>query len=222
MSARSLDGPRLAPATGGRARQLVVLLHGYGASGDDLIGLGSQWARRLPDAAFVAPHAPERLEQSAFGGFQWFGLVSLSPAEMAAGVERAAPALDAFLDSELARHGLTGGRLALVGFSQGTMMALQVGLRRQPGPAAIIGYSGVIAAPERLASECRARPPVLLVHGEDDPVIPATALHMTRVSLAAAAIPVEWHIRPGLGHGIDADGLALGERFLRQTLGDTR
>lgn len=216
MTARHLDGPRLKPHAGGRPRQLVVLLHGYGASGDDLIGLGAEWAPRLPEAAFVAPHAPERLAQSAFGGFQWFALSTLSEAELAGGVGRARAPLDAFLDAELARTGLSDADLALVGFSQGTMMALHVGLRRRSAPAAIVGYSGVIAAADRLAAECRVRPPVLLVHGEDDEVIPSSALHLTRISLAAAEVPVEWHMRPGLGHGIDGDGLLLAERFLRQ------
>jgi phospholipase/carboxylesterase len=210
-----LDGPRLMPA--GEVRALVVLLHGYGANGDDLIELGRVWRAALPDTAFLAPHAPEPLAMMAEGR-QWFPLTLRDPGEYWTGVSHAGPRLEAFLEAELARHHLAPDRLALVGFSQGTMMALHVGLRRAVPPAAIVGYSGVIAGPERLAVDIAARPPVLLVHGAADDVIPPAALHLTRESLAAAGVPVSWHLRPGLGHGIDAEGLAFGEAFLVRAL----
>ncbi len=195
-----------------------MLLHGYGASGDDLIGLADEWRRVLPGAAFAAPHAPERLPFAGAAGFQWFALSSMSPEEMARGVERAAPGLEAFIAAELTRHGLAPSRLALVGFSQGTMMALHLGLAMKTPPAAILGYSGAIAVPP-VDDKSRARPPVMLIHGEADNVIPVAALHLTREALNQALVPVEWHIRPGLGHGIDAEGLAWGGEFLAEKLG---
>ena len=143
--AAMLDGPRVAPKSG-TARQLVVFLHGYGADGNDLIELGRQWRAFMPDAAFVAPHAPEICAMSP-SGRQWFGLTMLDPNERWVGVLKARPALDAFLDAELAKHGLDGSALALVGFSQGTMMALHAGLRRARAPACILGYSGALVGP---------------------------------------------------------------------------
>ena len=214
-----LDGPRLMPEANRTPRQLVVLLHGFGASGDDLIGLAGEWRGSLPDAAFVAPHAPEGMPFADLAGRQWFALQSFTQDELWRGVQRAGPLLDAFIDQELARMGVGSGDLALVGFSQGTMMALHVGLRRRLAPAAIVGYSGIIAGPEHLGEEIQSSPPVLLVHGDQDEVIPAKALAMTRDSLAAAQVVVEWHIRPGLGHGIDPIGLAMGGGFLRQAFG---
>lgn len=214
-----LDGPRLMPESGRPPRQLVVLLHGFGASGDDLIGLAEAWRDPLPEAAFVAPHAPEAMPFADLSGRQWFALQSFTPDELWRGVNRAGPLLDAFIDQELARLGLGSGGLALVGFSQGTMMALHVGLRRRIAPAAIVGYSGIIAGAEHLGEEIQSTPPVLLVHGDQDEVIPAKALALTRDSLAAAQVVVEWHLRAGLGHGIDPVGLAMGGGFLRQAFG---
>jgi phospholipase/carboxylesterase len=172
-----LKRPRIEPR-GGRASGLVVLLHGYGANGDDLIALGDGWRRSLPDAAFVAPNAPQSIP-SMYGGLQWFALTLRDPSEYWRGVAAAQPALDRFLDAELARYRLTADRLVLVGFSQGTMMALHVGLRRAVAPAGIVAYSGLLAGPDHLA-ETKARPPVLLVHGEADDMIPVEALHMAR------------------------------------------
>ena len=216
MSA-SLDGPRLAPRQGA-AKQLVVLLHGYGADGKDLIELGRQWQRNLPQAAFVAPHAPERVSMSPVGR-QWFPLTMRDPAERWKGVTQARPLLDAFLDAELARHQLPSSALALVGFSQGTMMALHTGLRRQAAPAAIVGYSGLLVleggkGPKSLGAEARSRPPILLIHGEADDLIPVTALFEAAQTLAAAEIPCEWHLSLGLGHGIDGEGLRQGGEFI--------
>jgi phospholipase/carboxylesterase len=213
-----LDGPRLAPHSGRAARQLVVFLHGYGADGNDLIDLGREWQDILPDAAFVAPHAPEPCAQAPVGR-QWFGLTFRDPEERWRGVNAAAPSLDQFLDVELAGHGLTDDALALVGFSQGTMMALHVGLRRAAAPAAIVGYSGMLVTPDdagaqSIAAEIRQRPPVLLIHGDQDQVIPAQALFHATEALAALEIPVEWHLSYGIGHGIDPEGLRHGGAFL--------
>src|SRR3954471_15725591 len=167
--AAELDGPRLAPRNGA-ARQLVVFLHGYGADGNDLIEIGRAWQIFLPQAAFVSPHA-SRLCGQAPTGREWFPLTFRNPTERWDGVNAAAPGLEAFLDAELARHNLPPSALALVGFSQGTMMALHVGLRRATAPAAIVGYSGMLILEDDIAVEgykpqVRSRPPILLVHGD--------------------------------------------------------
>lgn len=211
----NLDGPRIAPRSG-RASALVVLLHGYGANGDDLIALGDAWQSALPDVAFVAPNAPETIP-GMYGGLQWFALTLRDPSEYWRGVSAAQPALDRFLDAELARYRLAADRLVLVGFSQGSMMALHVGLRRKSAPAGIVAYSGLLAGPDRLG-ETKARPPVLLVHGEADDLIPVEALHMAREALAGAGLPVEWHVRPRLGHGIDPEAQWMAGHFIGRTL----
>jgi len=212
-----LDGPRIEPRSG-KAKQLVVLLHGYGADGNDLIEIGRAWQGLLPDAAFVSPHAPRPCGQAPMGR-EWFPLTFRDPHERWTGVNAAAPVLNAFLDAELARRQLPPSALALVGFSQGTMMALHVGLRRAAAPAAIVGYSGMLVAPEDIdpdtfAAEIKARPPVLLIHGDQDDLIPVQAVFHAAQGLAALDIPAEWHISHGIGHGIDQEGLRQGGEFL--------
>ncbi len=212
-----LDGPRLEPRSG-TARQLVVFLHGYGADGNDLIDVGRAWSGLLPDAAFVSPHAPHACRQAPMGR-EWFALTFRDPNERWTGVNSAAPQLNAFLDAELQRRNLPKSALALVGFSQGTMMALHVGLRRRESPAAIVGYSGMLVIPEEIdpdkfAGEIVSRPPVLLVHGDQDQLIPVEALMHAAQGLFALDVPVEWHISPGVAHGIDQEGLRHGGEFL--------
>ena len=220
--ASTITGPRLAPKSG-TAKQLVVFLHGYGADGGDLIEIARQWQPFLPDAAFIAPHAPDRCTQSP-SGRQWFPLTMRDPHERWRGVQYAQPGLDAFLDAELEKLGLDGSKLVLVGFSQGTMMALHVGLRRRVAPAAIVGYSGVLVGPEHLA-EATARnakgepPPVLLVHGDRDEVIPFDALFMSAEELAKVEIPCQWHLSLGMAHGIDGGGLLHGGLFIAAAFG---
>jgi len=215
--AAEIDGPRLAPRSGA-ARQLIVFLHGYGADGNDLIELGRVWQQILPQAAFVSPHAPEPCGQAP-AGRQWFALTFRDPNERWVGVNKAAPVLERFLDAELKRHNLPPSALALVGFSQGTMMALHVGLRRAVPPAAIVGYSGLLVFPpngnaDAVAAEIKSRPPVLLVHGAQDDLIPAQALFAAAQGLAALGVPAEWHLSAGIGHGIDPEGLRHGGEFL--------
>jgi phospholipase/carboxylesterase len=212
-----LDGPRLEPRSE-QARQLVVFLHGYGADGNDLIDIGRAWQGLLPDAAFISPHAPRPCGQAPMGR-EWFPLTFRDPDERWTGVNAAAPQLNAFLDAELKRRNLPNSALALVGFSQGTMMALHTGLRRAESPAAIVGYSGMLVVPEQIdadkfAGEIVSRPPVLLVHGDQDQLIPVQAVMHAAQGLAALDVPVEWHISPGVAHGIDQEGLRQGGEFL--------
>lgn len=209
----NLDGPRVPAAAGGRPDRLVVLVHGYGADGQDLIGLAPHWQRLLPTAAFAAPNGPQPCP-GAPSGFQWFPIARIDQNEMWRGVREATPLLEAFLDAELSRWDLDADRLALVGFSQGTMLALHVGLRRAAAPAAIVGFSGALAGPEHLKAEIVARPPVLLVHGDADQMVPFQRMHEAAVALGEAGVSVQWHVSQGMGHGIAPDGLALGGRFL--------
>ena len=220
--AADLDGPRIEPR-GGTAKRLVVFLHGYGADGNDLIEIGRAWQGMLPDTAFVSPHAPELCGQAPVGR-QWFPLTFRNPEERWLGVNQAAPMLNRFLDAELERRKLPPAALALVGFSQGTMMALHVGLRRAVAPAAIVGYSGLFVLPNNaepavVAGEVKSKPPVLLIHGDRDELIPPQALFHGSQALAALDVPVEWHISQGVGHGIDQEGLRHGGAFLAKRFG---
>ena len=167
----ALSGPSRPPASGGKPRRLVILLHGLGADGNDLIGLAPYWARLLPTAEFVSPNAPFPCDIAPYG-YQWFSSQDRTPGAALAGVRAAAPILDAFIDESLKERGLGEDDLALVGFSQGTMMSLYVGLRRSRPVAGIVGFSGRLLAPELLADERRSRPRVLLVHGTNDPLVP--------------------------------------------------
>lgn len=210
----TLSGPVFGPFRA-PAKQLVVFLHGVGSDGDDLIGLAPEIGEILPHAAFCSPNAPERCDFSPMG-FQWFSLSDRRPEALLEGVKRAAPVLNNFLDAELSRFGLDDRALAVIGFSQGTMTALYAMLRRKNPCAGIVGYSGALLGAETLSRDITARPPVLLVHGDQDPVVPYQALSHAVAVLSANAVPVELHTRPGLGHGIDGHGLALGVRFLQK------
>jgi phospholipase/carboxylesterase len=221
----TLDGPRLEPKSG-TVKHLVVFLHGYGADGNDLIDIGRAWQNLLPDAAFASPHAPRPCGQAPTGR-EWFPLTFRNPDERWNGVNAAAPVVDAFLDAELQRRSLPPSALALVGFSQGTMMALHVGLRRAVAPAAIVGYSGMLVVPEDVdpdafAAQIRVKPPVMLIHGDQDQLIPVQALMHAAQGLASFDVPVQFHVSPGLGHGIDQEGLRHGGEFLARFLADKR
>ncbi len=212
-----LAGPSRKPASGGAPKQLVVLLHGLGADGNDLIGLAPYWAPLLPDAEFLSPDAPFPCDMAPYGR-QWFSVQNRTPETALAGARAAAPILDAFLDDALAKRGLEAPQLALVGFSQGAMMSLFVGPRRPAAPAAIVAYSGALIAPQLLATEMRGKPPILVVHGDADPVVPPSMLPAAVAALKNYGIAVEELLRPGLGHGIDEEGLARGGAFLRAHL----
>ncbi|WP_420391811.1 alpha/beta hydrolase [Acuticoccus sp.] len=208
----TLSGPRKPPRSGRPPRHLVVFVHGYGADGSDLIALADVFARALPDAQFLSPDAPG---VTSMGGREWFPLTMRDPAEYRRGVAAAAPALDRFLDTELARYGLADADLALVGFSQGTMMALHVAYRRPRPVAAVVGFSGLCAEEEPRDLQPA---PTLLIHGTHDELLPAAFTLQAAQSLGGAGVPVEWHFRPGLAHGIDQEGLSMAGDHLRRHL----
>lgn len=208
-----IDGPRLPPARGGKPDSLIVFLHGYGSNGADLINLAPYWQKALPGAVFVAPNAIEPAPQAP-GGYQWFPITNMDPHLLEQGARLAAQSVDRFLDRELEKYGLDDSRLALVGFSQGTMMSLHVGLRRARAPAAILGFSGALVAGKKLKDEMRVKPPILLIHGDRDPMIPIAAMFDSADALAAAGHGAQWHVSFGVPHSIGQDGLELGEAFI--------
>ncbi len=211
-----LTGPR-APARSGTTKSLVILLHGYGADGNDLFGLAGALAPHMPDTAFRSPNAPERCAVNP-GGYQWFPISWLdgSPeSEMKAGAARAFDTLQAYLDEAMAEEGVGPEQVALVGFSQGTMLGLQVAPRRKAPFAGMVGFSGRHIPME---APVTSPLPVLLVHGDMDEMVPVEAIHEARAALAAQGVPVEWHVSRGIGHGIAPDGLRLALDFLRRVL----
>lgn len=208
-----LKGPSYAPLSCGKAVYLVVLLHGRGADGDDLIDLALNWQPILPKAEFLAAHAPFPCDQAPQGR-RWFSVEDPAPEKILAGIRTAAEMLDSFLDDLLAKRRLDDSHLALVGFSQGAIMALHVGLRRQKPIGAVVAFSGVLHSADVLEAEIRSRPPVLLIHGDADPVTPVASLAKARATLEAAAVPVTSVARPKLGHSIDDEGVKLAGDFL--------
>lgn len=213
-----LVGPKVAPHSGGPAKKLVVLLHGVGADGNDLIALATPLAPYLPEVEFIAPDAPQACDMAPFGR-QWFSLQDWTPAAMLAGIQASAPALNAFLDAELEKRGLNESDLALVGFSQGTMMSLYVAPRRAQPCAGVVGFSGALMGSDLLANEIVSRPPMVLVHGEADEMVDPAALPAAHNTLAAAGIEVSAYMVPGLGHSIDPNGLGICVQFLAERLG---
>ena len=214
-----LKGPSVAPASGRAPQSLVILLHGYGSNGDDLIGLAPYWRTSLPHTQFMAPNAPD-ICPGAPGGYQWWSLTDLGRESRAAGVRQAAPLVNAFIDMHRTAYDLPNARVALVGFSQGTMMALHVGPRRPEALAGIVGYSGMLADAEALQTEVTTKPPLLLVHGDADPMVPFTAMGQAEETFKSLGFETSTHASPGLGHSIDEAGLRLGGEFLARVLGN--
>jgi len=213
----ALSGPTHPPHSGAKPRRLVILLHGLGADGNDLIGLAPYWAPQMPDVEFTSPNAPFPCDMGGYG-YQWLSARDPSAEARLAGARAAAGILDAYIDEQLAQRGLTESDLALVGFSQGTMMSLFVGPRRQRPLAGIVGFSGRLIAPELIGTEIRSRPPVLLIHGTEDPLVPYSSMAEAETALSAAGVPVETLSCPGVEHSIDAEGLQRGGEFLHRVL----
>lgn len=208
------------PAQSGKARSVVVFLHGYGADGADLLGLGDALAPHLPDTVFVAPDAPQPCTGNPFG-FQWFPIPWLDgSSEEAArdGMAASIGLLDAFLDERLAAEGMEPGAMALIGFSQGAMMSLHVAPRRAQAVAGVVAISGRLLVPERLAAEAVVKPPVLLIHGDQDPVVPFADMGLAGEALVGAGFETYGHVMEGTGHGIAPDGLGVALQFLKERL----
>jgi phospholipase/carboxylesterase len=209
-----LEGPVRTPRSGSKPKQLIMLLHGWGADGPNLIDLADVLSPILPDAQFVAPNAPYPCEANPFG-YQWFSLMDRQPQHMLEGARKAADIVNAYLDEQLASLSLDNSNLALIGFSQGTMTALHVAMRRSPQIAAMVGFSGALIGAEVLAKEITARPPVCLIHGEMDDVVPYGSLAHATDNLTQVGVKVEAHSRPFIGHSIDMEGLKAAAAFLQ-------
>ena len=212
-----LDGPRFAPLSGGKALSLVVLLHGVAANGGDLLDLARAWRQFVPEAEFIAPNAPFPCDYAP-EAWQWFSLQDRAPEKLLAGLREAIAMLDRFFDELLASRGLGESRLALAGFSQGAATALHAGLHRQKQIAGIVAFSGALPGAAQLMGEIASKPPVLLVHGEADTVVPFHAMANAKAGLEALGVKVRAVARPGLGHAIDGAGIALAGDFLREVL----
>ncbi|MBT8459356.1 MAG: prolyl oligopeptidase family serine peptidase [Boseongicola sp.] len=214
-----LDFQRRA-STSGEDSSVVMFLHGYGADGNDLLGLAEPLAPHMPDTVFVAPNAPDRSMANPMG-FQWFPIPWIDGStETAAGegLLQAARRLDAFIDKVLADEGLSPDRLMLFGFSQGTMMSLHVAPRRADPVAGIVGFSGRLMIPDALPHEALTRPPVLLVHGDADDVVPFEEMQAAANALQEAEFDVYGHVMQGTGHGIAPDGLSVALTFMKNFL----
>lgn len=218
---RVLKTGRRAPVSG-EMRSCVVFLHGYGANGADLLGLADPLGEHLPDTLFVSPDAPEACAGAPMG-FQWFPIPWIdgsSEEEAEAGMRRAVEDLNAFLDALMVDEDLLPEQVALVGFSQGTMMSLHVGPRREDALAGIVGFSGRLLAAELLADEVVTRPPVLLAHGDADDLVPVQSMPQAVEALQDAGFrEVFAHVMEGTGHGITPDGLGVALAFLRDKCG---
>lgn len=207
-------------AKSGKARSLVVFLHGYGADGADLLGLADPLADHLPDTVFMAPDAPDACAGNPFGR-QWFPIPRFdgsSEVDAAVAMNRAAADLNAFLDQRLADEGLTPAALALVGFSQGAMMSMHVAPRRAVAMAGVVAISGKLMMPQVLAAEAKVKPPVLLIHGDRDDVVPFQEMQAAGNALVAAGFETFGHVMQGTGHGIAPDGLGVALQFLKERL----
>lgn len=207
----TLTGPEM-PAKNGTAKKLVIFLHGYGSNGDDLIGLAPLMRDALPDVHFLSPNAPAPCGMGG-PGYEWFQLMDRSAPARLQGTQEAAPILDAYITEQRERFGLADADIALVGFSQGTMMALHVAPRRAQPLAGVVGFSGMLSGG---VEGIRSQPPICLIHGEWDDVVPFDAMAMAAMSLREAGLPVETHARPHLPHSIDPEGIEHAVAFLQR------
>ena len=211
----TLSGPEFGPAAGSYIEQLVILCHGLGADGNDLIGLAPYYAQVLPNAKFISPNAPFPCDMAPYG-YQWFSLQERSEEAMLAGAQMARPILDAFIDRQMENHGLAEDKLTLIGFSQGTMMSLFTAPRREKPVAGVVGYSGRLIGKDLIADEIRCHPPMVMINGDRDELVPAEVQPIAVETLSAAGIEIEGHIRPGLGHSIDEEGIRIAQNFLQK------
>ncbi len=211
-----LSGPEYLPEDNA-IDGLVILLHGLGSDGNDLLGLVPHWTPHLSGIGFVSPNAPFPCDMAPFG-YQWFSLQDRDPHKIKAGVQTAAPILSNFISAQAKRFNLSYNKIALVGFSQGTMMSLYIAPRLEQELAGVLGYSGALSGADSLKQEIQSKPPFLLIHGEADDVVDASALPHATEHLKKAGCAVESVLTPGLGHSIDMAGLQKGGQFLHKIL----
>ena len=209
----TLTGPIIEPQSNEKPKQLIIFCHGYGADGNDLIGLSSYFQNILPDAIFMSPNAPQKCDLNPLG-YQWFDFQSGDPAMIWKGVLEAANTLNLFIDQQLEKYNLSDDDLALIGFSQGTMMSLHIGLRRAKPMRAIVGFSGKLIGEELLNNDLVSRPPIYLIHGEQDPMVPHQETINAAKVLKGYNVEVEKHISPNTPHSIAQDGLEIAIKFL--------
>jgi phospholipase/carboxylesterase len=209
----TLSGPMLAPLSGGEPKQLVVLLHGYGSDGSDLIALGRHWQELLPDALFVSPNAPDACSENQ-QGYQWFALDLNRSASRLTGLPLARPIVVEFLKALWAQTGLSAKDTILAGFSQGAMMALHVGTSLEEPLLGVIAFSGAFVEPEGFMDGNKARPPICLVHGDLDNVVDPAYSAQAAEQLSKLGFEVNYHVSQGVGHGISPDGLAFASAFI--------
>ena len=210
-----LTGPERA-AQSGTTKRLVIFLHGLGADGNDLLSLAPML--ELPDTHFASPNAPFACDMAQYG-FQWFSLQDRDPVRILPEIRTAEPILNAYIDAQIIKHTITAKDVALIGFSQGSMMSLHAAPRRAEPIAGVVGISGALFGAELLAAEIQSRPPICLIHGTHDEVVPFVAMGAAETTLRAANVNVEAHARPRLGHGIDEEGIDIAATFLRRVFG---
>ena len=213
-----LIGPEAEPASGGPAKQLILFVHGYGADGNDLISLTQYFANVAPDAAFLSPNAPYRCDGSPHG-YQWYDVWMQDRDERLGAIRSTAAIFDNFIDQQLDRRGLTEKSLVLIGFSQGTMMSIFTAPRREKAVSGIVGYSGRMEAPNLLKDEIKSKPPVVMIHGDSDELLAVSEMETAAAALKECGVEIDTHVRPGLGHGIDEQGIRIGLEFVKNALG---
>ncbi len=218
MTQPKLSGPDQMPQSGKKPKQIVILLHGLGANGDDLFGLVPYFSSILPDAYFVSPNAPYKCDMAPFG-YQWFSLLDRSEENILNGIKEVTPTLNQFIDEKIAEFGLQEKDVALIGFSQGTMLSLYSAPRREKPLAGVLGYSGALVAPHLLKNEIKSKPEVCLVHGEADEIVPFQAFGDAMTALQKSGVTVHGYSREDLGHGIDPEGMKIGQKFLKDVFG---
>lgn len=213
-----LTGPEQPPISGNAPKQLLIFLHGVGANGDDLFGLADMFSDTFPDAYIASPNAPFSFDMAPFG-YQWFSLQDYTMPAMLTGVKTAVPHLNEYIDAMVKKTGVPLGKVGIIGFSQGTMTALYTLPRRAEPIGALVGFSGAMIGAEALSTEAKSKPPICLIHGEMDTVVPFGAMGLAETALKSAGFAVETHTRPGLAHGIDPEGIEIAKKFLRKHLG---
>ena len=209
----TIDGPSIHPLSGSQAKQLVIFCHGYGADGNDLIGLANYFQQILPDAYFISPNAPESCPMNPMG-YQWFDFTSNDPDLIWKKVNDAGEILNNFIDNKLNELNLSDKDLSLVGFSQGTMMSLHVGLRRSVAMSSIVGFSGRLIREDTLSDDMKSKPPIYLIHGDQDPMVPYSDTINAAKILKDLDVDVQSHISPNTPHSIAQDGLEIAIKFL--------